>query len=225
MICIQKENIVKLKTGIKLILSLPVITLWILSPVFVTIGFPIIWGYIWKQFEPMQIIEVPREPCVIRLLEGGWLFSKRFVIANPPTDLYELKKVIEEYDQKNPINFEIVERLLENEKKIKNKNGVQIYTEEQKENNRLLLLYEFYKESAATPKKWNGEYDQDFQPGEYKPIAIILWEKGTEKLKGYRIYSYDEYSYIDQEVIFYEDGRIEEFDRKKSDGKSMGYRQ
>ena len=93
--------------------------------------------------------------------------KKHYMIINPPEDLHELKKVVEDFHQNNPINREIEDE--------GNKIGqIEVY---------------FYRESKKLPRDWQpneGYFETDrIEHHKSDLIASIYWSESQPQTNYY----------------------------------------
>lgn len=129
----------------------------ILATIFFLLAIPHIWEDIQRAQQPTEIVEVPPGIIVVYLGIGGWSLLQNFVIINPPV-FSDGEEWIRKYDRENPLDPEIVKKLLEKEKNL-NKDK---YTEAQKNDNRVAYMRTFYRESTITPRDWDGKQREDW---------------------------------------------------------------
>jgi len=112
--------------------------------------------------------------------------EKNYMIINPPENLVRLKSLIEQYINRNPINYEDVKREVEKER---NGGGAVI--------NQVLVCVYFYRESSRLPKNWrpNEAYLNTDRMEHHKDdcIASIFWSD-SEPQKNFSMMKKSSYS-------------------------------
>ena len=116
----------------------------------------------------IQIFEIKNTEEIYGTVDKNVVtIRKHYMIINPPEDLHELKKVVENFHQSNPINREIADK----ENKIRQ---VEAY---------------FYRESKKLPKDWQpneGYFNTDrIEHHKSDLIASIHWSESEPQTNYY----------------------------------------
>lgn len=118
---------------------------------------------------------------------------EHYIIDNPPNNIFQIKKLIEDFSDKTPVSVS------------------KDYLEK---NNIVEICRIFYRESRTTSIDWDPSTHRLEHPEWHANdlIAWIYWEVGKENEKYYRISEkkHDKYGTIKRRIIVNPDGSIEE---------------